>query len=94
METARLTPCPRRPRPRAATAGPLMSERTGRLVDGIITVGAADEKIKNLMGRFEKGAREAGQEPDTMLRTTRHLSWAESDQAAEDQAVKEWPNGG
>jgi len=96
LETARLYTMPEKAPPiYVATAGPLMSERTGRLVDGIITVGAADEKIKNLMGRFEKGAREAGKDPDAMPRIIQlHLSWAESDQAAEGQAVKEWPNGG
>lgn len=78
-----------------ATSGPLMSERTGRLVDGIITVGAAEEKIHNLMGRFEKGARDAGKDPKSMARIVQlHVSWAESDQAAIDQAVTEWPNGG
>lgn len=78
-----------------ATSGPLMSERTGRYTDGIITVGAADEKIGMLMGRFEKGARAAGKDPAQMPRIIQlHVSWAESDEAAIDQAVKEWPNGG
>jgi alkanesulfonate monooxygenase SsuD/methylene tetrahydromethanopterin reductase-like flavin-dependent oxidoreductase (luciferase family) len=72
-----------------------MSERTGRLCDGIITVGAAEERISNLMARFEKGAREAGKDPATMPRLMQiHVSWAESREAAVEQAVKEWPTGG
>ena len=60
-----------------ATAGPIMSERTGKFCDGIITVGAADEKIKMLMDRFEKGAREAGKDPATMPRIIQvKVSWA------------------
>ena len=78
-----------------ATSGPVNAERTGRTCDGIITVGAADDKIKLLLDRFEKGARDAGKDPDKMPRILQlHVSWAESDQAATDQAVKEWPNGG
>lgn len=78
-----------------ATSGPVMSERTGRMADGIITVGAADEKIHNLMARFEKGAREAGKDPATMPRIMQlHVSWANSVDVATEQAVREWPNGG
>ncbi|HEY8600798.1 MAG TPA: TIGR03557 family F420-dependent LLM class oxidoreductase [Thermomicrobiales bacterium] len=78
-----------------ATAGPIQSERTGRTCDGIITVGAADEKIGMLMGRFEKGAREAGKDPSTMPRLIQlHVSWAETMEEATENAVKGWPNGG
>src|SRR5579871_963401 len=96
VESARLYTLPQTPPPiYVATSGPLMSERTGRLADGIITVGAPDEKIRNLMSRFEKGAREAGKDPATMPRIIQlHVSWAESREAAVEQAVREWPNGG
>ncbi len=96
LESAKLYTLPETPPPMlVATSGPIMSERTGRLCDGIITVGAADEKIKMLMGRFEKGAREAGKDPATMPRMIQlHVSWADTQEAAEAQAVKEWPNGG
>jgi coenzyme F420-dependent glucose-6-phosphate dehydrogenase len=78
-----------------ATAGPIQSERTGRTCDGFITPGAADEKIRMLMGRFEKGAREAGKDPSTMPRLIQlHVSWAETLEEATENAVKEWPNGG
>lgn len=96
METVKLYTRPDQPPPiYVATSGPVMSERTGRLTDGIITVGAADEKIKMLMGRFEKGAREAGKDPARMPRLIQlHVSWADSDEEAVAQAVQEWPNGG
>ena len=74
------TPC-RRPRRRSTSppAARSTAERTGRTCDGIITVGAADEKIKMLLGRFEKGAREAGKDPATMPRILQlHVSWAET----------------
>ena len=96
MESARLWTMPKTPPPMlVATSGPIMSERTGRLCDGIILVGAADDKIKMLLGRFEKGAREAGKDPAAMPRLIQlHISWAETDEEAVAQAVKEWPNGG
>jgi coenzyme F420-dependent glucose-6-phosphate dehydrogenase len=96
LESARLYTMPATPPPiYVATSGPVNAERTGRTCDGLITVGAADEKIRLLIDRFEKGAREAGKDPASMPRIIQlHVSWAESDDAAIDQAVKEWPNGG
>jgi coenzyme F420-dependent glucose-6-phosphate dehydrogenase len=96
LESARLYTLPATPPPiYVATSGPVNAERTGRTCDGIITVGAADDKIKLLLDRFEKGARDAGKDPDKMPRIIQlHISWADTDQAAVDQAVKEWPNGG
>jgi coenzyme F420-dependent glucose-6-phosphate dehydrogenase len=96
LESARLYTLPDTPPPiLVATSGPLMSERTGRLADGLITVGAPDEKIRNLMGRFEKGALEAGKDPAGMPRIIQlHVSWASTREEAVDQAVREWPNGG
>jgi G6PDH family F420-dependent oxidoreductase len=96
LETARLYTMPEKAPPiYVATSGPVMSERTGRLCDGIITVGAAEDKIGMLMGRFEKGAREAGKDPSTMPRLMQiHVSWAETREACVAQAVKEWPTGG
>ncbi|HET9980617.1 MAG TPA: TIGR03557 family F420-dependent LLM class oxidoreductase [Ktedonobacterales bacterium] len=96
LESAKLYTLPQTPPPiYIASSGPLNSERTGRIADGYITVGASDEKIRMLLGRFEKGAREAGKDPTKMPRIIQlHLSWAGSQQAAVDQAVREWPNGG
>ncbi len=78
-----------------ATAGPINARKTGKFADGIVTVGAADEKIGMLWSKFEEGAREAGKDPSGAPKMLQiHVSWAPTDQAAIDQAVLEWPNGG
>ncbi len=78
-----------------ATAGPVNAKKTGRFADGIVTVGAADEKIGMLWSKFEEGAREAGKDPSGAPKMLQiHVSWAPTDQEAIDQAVLEWPNGG
>jgi G6PDH family F420-dependent oxidoreductase len=96
LESARLYTMPETPPPIVvATSGPYMSKKTGELCDGLITVGAADEKIKMIIGNFEQGARGAGKEPADMPRYLQlHVSWAKNDDEATEQAVKEWPNGG
>jgi G6PDH family F420-dependent oxidoreductase len=96
LESARLYTMPEDAPPvYVATSGPINAERTGRRCEGIITVGAADDKIRMLLERFEKGAREEGKHPERMARIVQlHVSWAESERAAAEQAVKEWPNGG
>jgi G6PDH family F420-dependent oxidoreductase len=96
VESAKLYTMPDAPPPiYVATSGPIMAQRTGKLTDGIITVGAAEEKVKMLMERFDKGAREAGKDPSTMAKILQvKVSYAETDQEAIDSAVKDWPNGG
>jgi coenzyme F420-dependent glucose-6-phosphate dehydrogenase len=96
LESAKLYTLPATPPPMyVATSGPLNSERTGKYADGIISVGASDEKIKMLLDRFEKGARETGKDPATMPRILQiHVSYAASRDEAVAQAVREWPNGG
>src|SRR3954470_9813701 len=64
LESAKLYTRPEVPVPiYVATAGPLNAKRTGRLADGMITVGAADAKLHELWGNLEAGAREAGKDP-------------------------------
>jgi coenzyme F420-dependent glucose-6-phosphate dehydrogenase len=96
VESAKLYTLPDAPPPIfVATSGPIMAGRTGKFTDGIITVGAADEKLKMLMERFEKGAREAGKDPSTMPRMLQvKVSYAETNEEAVDSAVRDWPNGG
>lgn len=96
VESAKLYTLPESPPPIViATSGPINAQRTGKFADGILTVGAADEKLKMLIERFEKGAREAGKDPATMTKILQiKVSYADTTQAAVDQAVKEWPNGG
>ncbi len=96
LESARLYTLPDERVPiYVATAGPLNAKRTGRYADGIITVGAADEKIAMLWDKFREGAREAGRDASAMKTQLQvHISWAESQSVAEEQALREWPNGG
>jgi coenzyme F420-dependent glucose-6-phosphate dehydrogenase len=96
LESAKLYTRPDEPVPiYVATAGPLNAKRAGKNAGGMITVGAADEKIGMLWDRFAEGAREAGKDPATMPKLLQiHVSWAKSRQTAERNAVTEWPNGG
>lgn len=96
LESARLYTLPATPPPiYIATSGPINSEKTGKFADGIISVGASDEKIRMLMDRFEKGALSVGKDPASMPRIVQlHLSWAATQEEAEQNAVREWPNGG
>ena len=96
VESARLYTRPEHPvRIYVATAGPVNAKRTGRLADGLITVGAADEKIGHLWERFAEGAHEAGKDASVMPKLLQlHISWAETDAEAADNALREWPNGG
>jgi G6PDH family F420-dependent oxidoreductase len=96
METGRIWTMPAAPPPIfVATAGPITAERTGKLCDGLITVGAPEGKIEGIFERFEKGAREAGKDPATMPKIIQiHMSWAETDEEALRNALTEWPNGG
>ena len=65
METMRLWTMPETPPPiYVATAGPITAKKTGRLCDGLITVGAPDEKIDDDLRALRQGGREAGKDPD------------------------------
>src|ERR671917_2786579 len=67
LESAKLYTRPDQPPPiYVATAGPVNAKRTGKFADGIITVGAADEKINMLWGKFREGADEAGKDASAM----------------------------
>jgi coenzyme F420-dependent glucose-6-phosphate dehydrogenase len=96
LETTRLWTMPDVPPPiYIATAGPVTAKRTGALADGLITVGAPEGKLEMIFGKFEEGAREAGKDPTTMPKILQlHLSWAETDDRALQNAMTEWPNGG
>src|ERR1700693_5329750 len=96
LESAKLYTRPEKPVPiYVATAGPMNAKRTGRYADGMITVGAADEKIEMLWGEFAKGAADEGKDPSRMPKLLQiHVSWAETHAEAEANAVPEWPSGG
>ncbi len=96
MEATRLWTMPEQAPPiYVATGGPITARRAGRHADGLITVGAPQEKIAHLFHRFAMGARESGKDPHTMPRMLQlHLSWAPTDEEAMANALREWPNGG
>jgi G6PDH family F420-dependent oxidoreductase len=96
LESARLYTIPEERVPvYVATAGPVNARRTGKYADGIITVGAADEKINMLWGKFREGATEAGKDASAMKTQLQvHVSWAPTQAEAEANALNEWPNGG
>jgi coenzyme F420-dependent glucose-6-phosphate dehydrogenase len=96
LESARLYTRPEEPVPiYVATAGPVNAKKTGKFADGIITVGAADEKIGMLWDKFREGAREAGKDAEAMKTQLQiHVSWAPTHEEAEQNALTEWPNGG
>ncbi len=96
VESARIYTMPETPPPiYVATSGPIMAYRTGKFTDGLITVGAADEKLKMLLERYEKGARESGKDVASMPKMLQvKISYADSVEEATAAAIKEWPNGG
>jgi coenzyme F420-dependent glucose-6-phosphate dehydrogenase len=96
LERAKLYTRPEKPVPiYVATAGPVNAKRTGKFADGIITVGAADEKMHMIWDKFEEGAREVGKDPTGAPKLLQiHISWAHTDAEAIENALVEWPNGG
>jgi coenzyme F420-dependent glucose-6-phosphate dehydrogenase len=96
LESAKLYTRPDEPVPiYVATAGPYNAKRTGKFGDGMITVGAADDKIRMLWDKFDEGAREAGKDPTGKPKILQlHMSWARTERESIEQAVREWPNGG
>ena len=98
LESARLYTIPpedQRVPVYVATAGPINAKKTGKFADGIITVGAADEKIQMLWDKYEEGAKEAGKDVTTSPKLLQiHVSWARTDEEAVANAMTEWPNGG
>jgi coenzyme F420-dependent glucose-6-phosphate dehydrogenase len=94
MESAKLYTRPEEPVPiYVATSGPINAKKTGKFAQGMITVGAADEKVKLLWMACDEGCREAGKAAVPKLLQL-HVSWARTDEEALDNAMREWPNGG
>ncbi len=96
LETTRLWSMPSTPPPiLVATAGPINARKAGQFADGIITVGAPVAKVADLLSRCETGAKAAGKDPSHLLKVLQlHLSWADTDAAALQNALTQWPNGG
>jgi G6PDH family F420-dependent oxidoreductase len=96
LETTRLWTLPDRLPPiLIATAGPVTAKRTGMLADGLITVGAPEQKIETIFAKCIEGCTEAGNDASRFRYILQlHLSWAETDEEALRNAMVEWPNGG
>jgi coenzyme F420-dependent glucose-6-phosphate dehydrogenase len=96
LETTRLWTMPEEPPPVfIATAGPITAKKTGMYADGLITVGAPESKIESIFEKCREGRREADKDPDTFRFILQlHLSWADTDEEAMQNAMVEWPNGG
>jgi coenzyme F420-dependent glucose-6-phosphate dehydrogenase len=96
LESTRLWTMPDEPPPiYIATAGPVTAKKTGMYADGLITVGAPDEKIEMIFEKCREGSREAGKDPEAVRFVGQlHLSWAPTDEEALRNAMVEWPNGG
>ena len=96
LESTRLWTMPDEPPPIfIATAGPVTAKKTGMYADGLITVGAPEEKIGMIFDKCREGRREAGRDPSTFRFLGQlHLSWAPTEEEALRNAMIEWPNGG
>jgi G6PDH family F420-dependent oxidoreductase len=95
LESAKLYTRPEQPVPvYVATAGPVNAKKAGKFADGMITVGASDDKIKMLWEKCDEGCREAGKPLGTPKLLQIHVSWARTDDEAVQNAMVEWPNGG
>src|SRR5438046_1360900 len=79
----------------AATTGQVTAKKTGALTNGLITVGAPEEKIEMIFAKCREGCTEAGNDPSKFRYILQlHLSWADTDEEALQNAIVEWPNGG
>ena len=96
MQTVRLWTMPDQPPPiYVATAGPITARRTGQSADGIITVGAPEAKLEMIKMRCEEGRAQSERDGSQFKYILQlHLSWAETDEQALQNAMTEWPNGG
>jgi coenzyme F420-dependent glucose-6-phosphate dehydrogenase len=96
LESTRLWTLPDEPPPiLVATAGPITAKKTGALTNGLITVGAPEEKIEMIFAKCREGCTEAGNDPSKFRYILQlHLSWADTDEEALQNAIVEWPNGG
>ena len=94
LESSRLWTMPEvAPEVLVAASGPVAAKRAGRTADGLITEAAPLDKVAALVQRHAEGMREVGKTTGTKVLRL-HLSWAETDELAMAQAIREWPKGG
>ena len=96
MNKVRMWTLPEQPVPiYIAATGPQTLKWAGKNCDGLITPGAAPDKLRRIIEDFSSGAREAGKDPAKMPKLLQiHVSWAETYEEALQSALVEWPNGG
>jgi coenzyme F420-dependent glucose-6-phosphate dehydrogenase len=96
MNKVRMWTLPEQPVPiYIAATGPQTLKWAGKHCDGLITPGAAPDKLRRIIEDFASGAREAGKDPAKMPKLLQiHVSWAETYEEALQSALVEWPNGG
>jgi coenzyme F420-dependent glucose-6-phosphate dehydrogenase len=90
-ESARLWTVPAAPPPVQVWAGgPVTARRAGRVTDGIVVQARQPEQLTVLRDAFLSEAAES--ERDRRLLTVHvQVSWAQTDDSAMKQALKEWP---
>ena len=96
LESAQLYTLPDEPVPiYVATAGPINAKKTGKFADGMITVGAADEKIQMLWDKCDEGCAEAGKPiGDAEAAPDPRVLGADRRGGRSRTRCREWPNGG
>ena len=97
METTRLWTLPETAAADlVATAGPITAKRTGKLADGIITVGAPDGEDRRAVRQVRRGRARGGQGPrhDAARSCSCTCPGPTTDEEALANAMTEWPNGG
>ncbi|MFW5719939.1 MAG: TIGR03557 family F420-dependent LLM class oxidoreductase [Candidatus Dojkabacteria bacterium] len=96
MDRVRLWTVPERPPPiYIGTAGPYVAKWAGEYCDGIIVTSGSSKKLSILLESFSQGAKKTGKDAKKMMKIIQvHLSWAETDEEALQNALREWPNGG
>ncbi|GAA3909825.1 TIGR03557 family F420-dependent LLM class oxidoreductase [Microbacterium invictum] len=94
LETARIWTMPDAAPPLQVWAGgPVTARRAGRGGDGIVVQAGPATRMAALLAAFRDGSRDTGR---TQATATVHaqVSWAPTDAAAEQQALREWPMAG
>lgn len=96
LETSRIWTMPVPPPPLLVWAGgPVTARRAGRGADGIVVQASAPERLAALLAAYRDGRTTAGRAAESG-HTAVHaqLSWAPTDAAAEEQALRDWPMAG
>ncbi|GAA5146632.1 TIGR03557 family F420-dependent LLM class oxidoreductase [Microbacterium pseudoresistens] len=93
LESARLWTMPDEAPPVAVwAAGPATARRAGRTVDGIVVQAGRPERMAALLAAYREGCAESGRTGSATAHV--QLSWADTDEQATQNALREWPMAG